>query len=181
MYHVFFFKVAVFCNFNIHKKWLSNLFIIMENFLCMCCVYGSRKGDYYRYLAEFVQSNSEYCDKSLTAYKTASDIAIGEDGLATTHPIRLGLFLNFSVFFYEILGEKNKAAELAKNAFDDAIVQIDTLSEDYYKDTSLIMQLLRDNLRVWTENQEEFEGKKQNAPVFVNLRRNFAVQYAIML
>lgn len=31
-------------------------------------------------------------------------------------------------------------------AFDDAIAELDTLSEDCYKDSTLIMQLLRDNL-----------------------------------
>ena len=120
-----------------------------------------RKGDYYRYMAEFVRLNSDLCDKSLTAYKTASDIAMGEDGLVATHPIRLGLALNFSVFFYEILGEKSKATVLARNAFDQAVGQIDTLSEDCYKDTTLIMQLLRDNLSVWTaELQGEEEGER---------------------
>lgn len=111
-------------------------------------------------MAEFVRLNSDLCDKSLTAYKTASDIAMGEDGLVATHPIRLGLALNFSVFFYEILGEKSKATVLARNAFDQAVGQIDTLSEDCYKDTTLIMQLLRDNLSVWTaELQGEEEGE----------------------
>ena len=33
-------------------------------------------------------------------------------------------------------------------AFDDAIAELDTLSEDSYKDSTLMMQLLRDNLEV---------------------------------
>ena len=33
-------------------------------------------------------------------------------------------------------------------AFDDAIAELDTLKEDSYKDSTLIMQLLRDNLTV---------------------------------
>ena len=33
-------------------------------------------------------------------------------------------------------------------AFDDAIAELDTLNEDSYKDSTLIMQLLRDNLTV---------------------------------
>lgn len=109
-------------------------------------------------MAEYTQSNSELCDKSLTAYKTASDIAMGEDGLEVTHPIRLGLALNFAVFFYEILGERSKAIVLAKNAFDDAISQIDSLPEDCYKDTTLIMHLLRDNLSVWSSEVQDDEG-----------------------
>jgi 14-3-3 protein epsilon len=77
--------------------------------------------------------------------KNASQIASQE--LAPTHPIRLGLALNFSVFYYEILNSPDKACSLAKTAFDDAIAELDTLSEESYKDSTLIMQLLRDNLR----------------------------------
>jgi 14-3-3 protein epsilon len=38
---------------------------------------------------------------------------------------------------------------MAKQAFDDAIADLDTLTEDSYKDTTLIMQLIRDNLTLW--------------------------------
>merc|ERR1712217_678532 len=41
---------------------------------------------------------------------------------------------------------------LAKQAFDDAIAELDTLNEDSYKDSTLIMQLLRDNLTLWTSD-----------------------------
>lgn len=43
---------------------------------------------------------------------------------------------------------------LAKAAFDDAIAELDTLSEDSYKDSTLIMQLLRDNLTLWTSDTQ---------------------------
>ena len=69
-----------------------------------------------------------------------------------THPIRLGLALNFSVFYYEILNAPDRACHLAKQAFDDAIAELDTLNEDPYKDSTLIMQLLRDNLTLWTSD-----------------------------
>jgi len=92
----------------------------------------------------------------LIAYKSASDIAVTE--LPPTHPIRLGLALNFSVFYYEILNSPDRACQLAKQAFDDAIAELDTLSEDSYKDSTLIMQLLRDNLTLWTSDMSN-EGK----------------------
>ena len=87
------------------------------------------------------------------AYKAATEIAQTE--LAPTHPIRLGLALNFSVFYYEILNSPDRACHLAKQAFDDAIAELDTLSEDSYKDSTLIMQLLRDNLTLWTSDLQD--------------------------
>jgi len=128
--------------------------------------YYKMKGDYYRYLAEFATGNDrkEAAENSLVAYKAASDIAMTE--LPPTHPIRLGLALNFSVFYYEILNSPDRACKLAKAAFDDAIAELDTLSEESYKDSTLIMQLLRDNLTLWTSDmQAESEGEKQEGQV----------------
>jgi len=65
-----------------------------------------------------------------------------------------GLALNFSVFYYEILNSPDRACRLAKKAFDDAIAELDTLSEESYKDSTLIMQLLRDNLTLWTSDMQ---------------------------
>lgn len=80
-----------------------------------------RKGDYHRYLAEFAvgERRKVSADASLEAYKNATEIA--QTDLAPTHPIRLGLALNFSVFYYEILNSPDQACHLAKQAFDDAI------------------------------------------------------------
>ncbi|CAK8578546.1 unnamed protein product [Lathyrus sativus] len=118
------------------------------------------KGDYYRYLAEFKNGDErkEAADRSMEAYQTASTAA--EDELAPTHPIRLGLALNFSVFYYEILNSPERACHLAKQAFDEAISELDTLSEESYKDSTLIMQLLRDNLTLWTSDIPEEGGEE---------------------
>jgi 14-3-3 protein epsilon len=115
-------------------------------------------GDYHRYLAEFATGDKrkDSADKSLEAYKAASDVAVTErGGGGGPHPIRLGLALNFSVFYYEILNSPDRACHLAKQAFDDAIAELDTLSEESYKDSTLIMQLLRDNLTLWTSDMQE--------------------------
>lgn len=89
-------------------------------------------------------------------FQSATDVAQTE--LTPTHPIRLGLALNFSVFYYEILNSPDRACHLAKQAFDDAIAELDSLSEESYRDSTLIMQLLRDNLTLWTSS-DSTEGE----------------------
>nr|CAD1826524.1 unnamed protein product [Ananas comosus var. bracteatus] len=117
--------------------------------------YLKMKGDYHRYLAEFKTGaeRKEAAENTMSAYKAAQDIALAE--LAPTHPIRLGLALNFSVFYYEILNSPDRACTLAKQAFDEAISELDSLGEESYKDSTLIMQLLRDNLTLWTSDITE--------------------------
>merc|ERR1712098_998234 len=114
--------------------------------------YLKMKGDYYRYLAEVALGDAKAAvvDDSQKAYQDAFEIS--KSSMQPTHPIRLGLALNFSVFYYEILNSPDKACQLAKQAFDDAIAELDTLNEDSYKDSTLIMQLLRDNLTLWTSD-----------------------------
>jgi len=123
--------------------------------------YYKMKGDYHRYLSEFMvgDSRKESAGAALDAYQAASDIA--ETELPPTHPIRLGLALNFSVFYYEILNSPDKACQIAKQAFDDAIAELDTLNEESYKDSTLIMQLLRDNLTLWTSDQTEGDAGEE--------------------
>lgn len=119
--------------------------------------YLKMKGDYYRYLAEVATGGEKNAiiGDSQNAYQQAFDISKAE--MQPTHPIRLGLALNFSVFFYEIINSPEEACKLAKKAFDDAIAELDTLSEESYKDSTLIMQLLRDNLTLWTSDSAEPE------------------------
>jgi hypothetical protein len=109
------------------------------------------KGDYYRYLGEFLTGDrrKNVIQLAQEAYKVASNEA---EALKTTHPIRLGLALNYSVFYYEILNSPDHACKLAKAAFDNAIAELDGLEEDEYRDSATIMQLLRDNLTLWTSD-----------------------------
>merc|ERR1712038_1325835 len=87
------------------------------------------------------------------AYEEANTVA--EKDLAVTHPIRLGLALNFSVFQYEVLNKPEDACKMARTAFEDAIAELDNVAKDSYKDSTLIMQLLRGNLTLWTSDQED--------------------------
>jgi len=115
--------------------------------------YLKMKGDYYRYLAEVAAADkADVLNESKNAYQSAMDVAKKE--MQPTHPIRLGLALNYSVFFYEIQNSPEEACQLAKQAFEDAIAELDSLNEDSYKDSTLIMQLLRDNLTLWTSDAQ---------------------------
>jgi len=114
------------------------------------------KADCHRYLGEIGDEDDssahrrESAENSLIAYKTASDIAASE--LPPTHPLRLGLALNFSVFYFDILNSPDRACHLAKRAFDEAVSELELLTEDSYKDSVLLLQLLRDNLTLWTSD-----------------------------
>merc|ERR1712188_133563 len=116
--------------------------------------YQKMKADYYRYIAEFStgDAKSKAAENARLAYQEASNVA--EKDLAVTHPIRLGLALNYSVFQYEVLSNPEEACKMARTAFEDAIAELDNVAEDSYKDSTLIMQLLRDNLTLWTSDQE---------------------------
>ncbi|XP_071433015.1 LOW QUALITY PROTEIN: 14-3-3 protein sigma [Pithys albifrons albifrons] len=112
--------------------------------------YLKMKGDYFRYLAEVATGDDrkKTIENAQEAYQEAMDISKKE--MQPTNPIRLGLALNFSVFHYEIANAPEQAISLAKTTFDEAMGDLHTLSEDSYKDSTLIMQLLRDNLTLWT-------------------------------
>ena len=66
--------------------------------------YLKMKADYYRYLAEFAndKEKAEHAAKAANSYQEATNQANpgSGGGLPSTHPIRLGLALNYSVFLY---------------------------------------------------------------------------------
>jgi hypothetical protein len=112
--------------------------------------YLKMAADYYRYQAEYLPGKG-LDHKALLKYDEAKTLA--EKTLEPTDPIRLGVALNYSVCLYEICHQKKKACDLAKAAFDKAIDKLDDLDEAFYKDSTLIMQLLRDNLTLWTSDE----------------------------
>ncbi|KAH0573572.1 14-3-3 protein [Spironucleus salmonicida] len=148
------------------KAYCNDVLSLIDNKFIPTCTettakvfYYKMKGDYFRYLAEFTQKDDRkaHANQSLEAYKAATQIA---EQLNPTDPIRLGLALNYSVFYYEIMNDSEKACELARTAFDAAINDLDKLSQDAYKDATLIMQLLRDNLNLWI-NEDHVEGNEE--------------------
>lgn len=111
--------------------------------------------DYHRYSAE-MKPQSNHGDEAMKHYKLGMEAAASLD---PTNPIRMGLALNLSVCQFEIKHNPEAAKSVAKHAFNQAIADLDHIDERHYKDTTLIMQLLRDNIQTW--NAEE-EGKSHN-------------------
>ena len=97
----------------------------------------------------------------LTTQETVNDLA---ENLACTNPIKLGLALNYSVFFYEVMNDPKTAVKIANEAFDVAIHQLEKIEDDQYKDSTTILQLLKENIDMWKtelqEQEDEGEGEK---------------------
>lgn len=77
-----------------------------------------------------MSSAKESIDAALESYEQASTIAV--NAVRPTHPLRLGLALNFSVFYYEILHSPERACHLAKTAFDEAIAEVILFKEQQH-------------------------------------------------
>lgn len=127
--------------------------------VCPHCLY--RKGDYFRYLAEFAQQSDRgnYSDLSLAAYKHAYKHALAK--LEPTHPTRLGLALNFAVYYHDVRKSPERACHLGKHAFDEAVACLnESSSVQVMRDSMMILQLLRDDLVIWS-------GEMQRGKSFV--------------
>ncbi|EYU23670.1 hypothetical protein MIMGU_mgv1a022255mg [Erythranthe guttata] len=112
--------------------------------------YLKMKGDYHRYLAEFkvTGERKEAAEETMLAYKAAQT-------LVKSNKAHSYVRLNKVFYYYEILNASEKACSMAKQAFEEAIAELDTLGEESYKDSTLIMQLLRDNLTLWTSDMQD--------------------------
>lgn len=114
-----------------------------------------RKGDYCRYLAEFSKDKERerYSSMALDAYKAAYKHA--SITLPPTHPTKLGLALNFAVYYHDICDSPERACFLAKHAFDEAIAAVSSskaaVSDQVaIEDSLMILQLLRDDMILWS-------------------------------
>ena len=98
------------------------------------------------------EERSELTEKAASSYTHAIKLA---ESLPATNAVKLGLALNFSVFHFEIKNDSAEAVSLAQKAFYGAIEDLDALDEDKYKASSVILQLLRDNMAIWTDEENE--------------------------
>jgi len=117
--------------------------------------YLKMKGDFCRYKAEsqIGESRDTCISQSSGFYQNALEIS--SKFLSLADPLHLGLILNFSVLKYEILGKEKEAVDFASKYFSDALPHIDTLTETSYKDSTLVLQLIRDNISLWIAHRED--------------------------
>jgi len=117
--------------------------------------YHKMKADYYRYIAENIEPERKktFADKSLGSYEEAMNTA---NNLDITNPIRLGLALNFSVFYYEVIGDQDKACNIAKETITKANEPLSNVDADdeEHKDAISIINLLQENLNMWTSEDQ---------------------------
>ncbi|XP_063149002.1 14-3-3 protein gamma-like [Candoia aspera] len=122
--------------------------------------YLKMKGDNYRYLAEVAlpAAKDTLVKSAEKAYGEAQEIT--QWCMEPTHPLALAVALNFAILYYEVLNNPHQATKLAKSAFDKAIDVLETLSLDFYKESTMILQNLRDNIVQWTGVQEQEEREE---------------------
>ena len=111
-------------------------------------------GDYYRYVAECASGDQLDTVKNgaLENYQLANK---SSESLNPCNPIRLGLALNFSVFHYEVMNNHKQACELGEQALSDALEKIDDVDEETFRDAKSIIELLKENLSLWKEEEEQ--------------------------
>jgi len=107
-------------------------------------------GDYYRYMAENAQGDrlNAARDGALKSYKDAEEACAT---LPACNPIKLGLSLNSSVFYYEVMQDNKKACDLAEKALQEAMAKIDEVEEEVFREAKSIIELLKENLTLWKE------------------------------
>lgn len=120
--------------------------------------YLKMKGDYNRYIAEYAQGDlkEKVSKDALSAYESATE---DSKNLSSINPISLGLALNFSVFYYEVMGNHEKACSIAKDVLDVANKEISAIEDpdenDSTRDALSIINLLRENLDMWKMEADE--------------------------
>jgi 14-3-3 protein epsilon len=118
--------------------------------------YQKMIGDYYRYIAENATGDSlaKATQGALDNYEKAQESA---EKLKPYNSTRLGLALNYSVFHYEVKNDIPKACSLAEAALESAKENIDNMDNEDARDALSIVELLKENLSLWKEENEEGE------------------------
>lgn len=153
-------------------KYCTGILSLIDDYILKNCndkeneaFFLKMKGDYYRYLAQVNDDNiglrESQRKKALLNYEQG--LTLVEEHLEATDPLRLGCALNFSVFCHDHLNQTEKAFKIAHKFFTDALDNKAKLPENTFKESTMLMLLLQDNVKKWTEllihdKQEKLEG-----------------------
>ena len=148
------------------KKIVEEMHNLIDNYLLKNCedkdkeskiFYLRLKADHYRYLCEI--SNEKELENNLNQaekyYKEAYDLANKELNLINNE--RIGLALNFALFYYEIKGNKKEGYNIAKNCFEETMKYFNDFEKFKAKDSLILIQLLKENLIFWSSEMNEEE------------------------
>merc|ERR1712216_543364 len=125
--------------------------------------YYKMLADYFRYTVDFFDKDEcqEYVDavsEALANYKYSMELATRH--LQPTSPIFLALVLNYSVFLNDMQNDVYGAIEVANEAFTEALGGLKYLDEDDHKESTVLLQLLRDNLQLWKHSAAVDDGEE---------------------
>jgi 14-3-3 protein epsilon len=122
--------------------------------------YIKMQGDYWRYISEFSTDDTRAYSAAEAYQSYYKALEKAKEGLSAIHPIRLGLALNFSVFYFEVYGKQQEACALAKEALDAAEAEgLRGGDAETLQDSGAIMALLRDNLHLWKSDMMQSQGE----------------------
>ncbi len=143
------------------KKIVENVNNLIDKYLIPNCedneskvFYMRLKADHYRYLCE-ISKEKDLLEKTEKIYKESYNIAIKE--LPHINNERIGLCLNFALFYYEIKGDKKEGYKLAKNCFEESMKYLEEFEKSKSKDALMLIQLLKENLIFWSSEMNEDE------------------------
>ena len=145
---------------ELYRKCIEIVKVVQDNCLKLAkddeskAFFQKMIGDYYRYVAESAKDSKleEVKNGALKGYEQAKNLS---ESLNACNPIRLGLALNFSVFYYEVMNNHKIACELGEKALADALEKIDEVDEETFRDAKSIIELLKENLSLWKEEEGE--------------------------
>lgn len=159
------------------KSHIYEIIEVIDSKLLPNCKSDENKVFYYKMLADYFRYNIDFHKDDSTAYVKAVSQALahykyamelGTRHLPPTSPIFLAAALNYSVFEYEMQNNVAMAIETAESAFESAITKVKALEEEDHKESTLLLQLLRDNLQLWKHAASLDSGeevKKNHDPV----------------
>ncbi|CAG9760787.1 unnamed protein product [Ceutorhynchus assimilis] len=109
------------------------------------------KADYSCYLAEIAtgdeKKNIKYYPGQV--YKKGYEMAVSSAKMPPTHPLRLAIALNWSTYYYSVLGNRKKAQLLAQRVLDDATLELHKVPKNVVQKTIDVMKIIWDNIVIW--------------------------------